>query len=150
MAEPVESASSTDSTSEGLRPHACTICQRRKVKCDRKNPCSNCVKAEAECEYRDPLPPRRRRKVQQPDAMLMARLKRCEATLKRIGINPDAVGSGSRAQLPPTGNGEASTGTRAHSIKRSIPQEAYSSSDTAPQRSGKLVAKDGRSIYFHK
>ena len=148
MAEPVESASPADSSSEGLRPHACTICQRRKVRCDRKDPCSNCVKAEAECEFRDPLPPRRRKKVQQPDAMLMARLRRCEDTLKRIGINPDAVSSGSRAQLPRPGNGEASAVRRAHPSK--LAQEAYSSSDTAPQVSGKLVAKDGRSIYFHK
>ncbi|EAW09333.1 Zn(II)2Cys6 transcription factor [Aspergillus clavatus NRRL 1] len=38
---------------------SCVICSRRKVKCDRKNPCSSCSKHGVECVYRNPLPPRR-------------------------------------------------------------------------------------------
>lgn len=39
------SASSSEKTSSrSSRPLACVLCQRRKVKCDRKYPCANCIK----------------------------------------------------------------------------------------------------------
>jgi hypothetical protein len=35
---------------------SCAACRRRKVKCDKVNPCSNCTKSGIECDY----PPRKR------------------------------------------------------------------------------------------
>jgi hypothetical protein len=44
-------------------PRSCVTCKRRKVKCDRKSPCANCVKAQIQCKYpppgRAPRQPRR-------------------------------------------------------------------------------------------
>jgi hypothetical protein len=44
-------------------PRTCVTCKRRKVKCDRISPCSNCVKAQIQCKYpppgRAPRQPRR-------------------------------------------------------------------------------------------
>jgi hypothetical protein len=38
---------------------SCTLCRRRKIRCDRGNPCSNCVRSKnASCVYDNPDPPR--------------------------------------------------------------------------------------------
>ncbi|KAF2402773.1 hypothetical protein EJ06DRAFT_547185 [Trichodelitschia bisporula] len=39
--------------------YACALCHTRKVRCDRKAPCANCVRHAAECVYKAPPPPRR-------------------------------------------------------------------------------------------
>jgi hypothetical protein len=67
------------------RGHSCVLCQQRKVKCDRQKPCSNCIKAHAECVPSAPtVPRRRRRKFSEQD--LAARLRRCEHLLKKNGV----------------------------------------------------------------
>jgi hypothetical protein len=48
--------------SGSLKPYSCVVCHRRKVKCDRREICSNCAKASVECIYRPPPPPRRRKR----------------------------------------------------------------------------------------
>lgn len=71
-----------------VRGHSCVLCQQRKVKCDRQKPCSNCVKARAECVPSVPtVPRRRRRKFSEQD--LAARLRRCENLLRKHGISLD-------------------------------------------------------------
>ncbi|KAH8819205.1 fungal-specific transcription factor domain-containing protein [Xylogone sp. PMI_703] len=70
------------------RGHSCILCQQRKVRCDRTKPCSNCVKARAECIHRAPLPPRRRKK-KIPETDLPARLKRAEELLRKHGVELD-------------------------------------------------------------
>ena len=42
--------------------YSCVICHKRKVKCDRARPCSNCVRNAADCEYKAPPPARRGKK----------------------------------------------------------------------------------------
>lgn len=74
----------------GLQPHSCVICQRRKVKCDRYDPCSNCVKHRVECEYRAPAPPRRRKR-QSPDPQLQAKMRRYEEILQKHGVKVDEL-----------------------------------------------------------
>ncbi|KAF4628725.1 hypothetical protein G7Y89_g9431 [Cudoniella acicularis] len=67
------------------RGHSCVLCQQRKVKCDRQKPCSNCIKARAECVTSTPtLPRRRRRKFTETD--LATRLKKYEYLLKKHGV----------------------------------------------------------------
>ncbi|KAG8407078.1 hypothetical protein J3458_020573 [Metarhizium acridum] len=58
---------------------SCVQCQKRKVKCDRCSPCSNCVKAEVLCTPGTPAPARKRRATEQD---LLERVERCEALLK--------------------------------------------------------------------
>lgn len=53
-----------DSPSKQPASFACVVCHDRKVKCDKQDacsPCSNCAKANVECIYRAPPPPRRKR-----------------------------------------------------------------------------------------
>lgn len=59
-------SSSVPEPSASLKPQrvlACILCQQRKVKCDRKVPCGNCVKASVQCVPASMLPhrPRKRR-----------------------------------------------------------------------------------------
>ncbi|RFU31907.1 hypothetical protein B7463_g4408, partial [Scytalidium lignicola] len=67
------------------RGHSCILCQQRKVRCDRAKPCSNCIKAKAECIHRAPIPPRRRKK-KSSEANLVARLKKAEELLRKHGV----------------------------------------------------------------
>lgn len=71
-------------SSKITRGHSCVLCQQRKVKCDRRQPCSNCVKARVECVASAPPAPRRRKKI--PTSDLAARLQRCEDLLKKHGV----------------------------------------------------------------
>ncbi|PGH26399.1 hypothetical protein AJ80_01897 [Polytolypa hystricis UAMH7299] len=63
---------------------ACVLCQQRKVRCDRKNPCSNCIKAKVDCVTL-PVAPRRRRR-RPPEKDLLDRLKKYEDLLKQHGV----------------------------------------------------------------
>lgn len=151
MTDPaIASASPADSTLGELRHHACALCQSRKVKCDRKDPCSNCVKAQAGCEYRVPLPPRRRRKMQKPNTMAMARLKRYEDAFRKVGINPDAVDARSPDPLPRICDDEFATRGRAQPADHGPAAGPPFHSNTNRDDAGKLVTKDGRSIYLHR
>ncbi|KAI6364520.1 hypothetical protein MCOR25_005651 [Pyricularia grisea] len=74
------------------RGHSCVLCQKRKVRCDKTKPCSNCVKAGVECHVEPPLPPNRARgakKTLQRD--LINRLKRYESLLAQHGVAFDAM-----------------------------------------------------------
>ncbi|KAI4170684.1 MAG: hypothetical protein LQ343_004782 [Gyalolechia ehrenbergii] len=83
----------------GPQPHSCVVCQRRKVKCDRANPCSNCVRHKVECEFRAPAPPRRRKR-QSPDAHIHAKLRRYEDILQKYGVKPEDLKSGQDIDRP--------------------------------------------------
>ncbi|KAH9905119.1 hypothetical protein F4778DRAFT_769865 [Xylariomycetidae sp. FL2044] len=73
------------------RGHSCVLCQNRKVRCDKKKPCSNCVKAGVECRVVPPQPPRRRKK-RVPEKDLVERLRKYEALLSQNGIEFESLG----------------------------------------------------------
>ncbi|KAI1132313.1 fungal-specific transcription factor domain-containing protein [Nemania abortiva] len=73
------------------RGHSCVLCQQRKVRCDKKKPCSNCVKAGVDCRVVPPQPPRRRKK-RVPERDLVDRLRKYEALLSQNGIEFESLG----------------------------------------------------------
>ncbi|KAL9043422.1 MAG: hypothetical protein Q9214_003393 [Letrouitia sp. 1 TL-2023] len=79
----------SSATREG-QPHSCVLCSRRKVKCDRRDPCSNCTKARVDCIYRAPATPRRRRR-RSPERSLHARLRRYEQMLENYGVKTEEL-----------------------------------------------------------
>ncbi|KAL8789127.1 MAG: hypothetical protein Q9195_006993 [Heterodermia aff. obscurata] len=86
-----ESASTPETPEiQSLKAHACALCQRRKVKCDRKEPCRNCAKAKVECIFRAPVPQRRRPR-KPAEATLLARVRRYEELLKGFGVKIEAI-----------------------------------------------------------
>jgi hypothetical protein len=71
--------------------YSCLVCHKRKVKCDRGRPCSNCTKNNVDCEYRAPPAPRRRKRTA-IDPALADKLRRYEDQLRRSGVKLDDSG----------------------------------------------------------
>ena len=82
---PVSSIKST-----AKQPLACIRCSDRKVKCNKEDPCSVCVRHNVPCVFRPQKLSRRKRILVKDDA-LTERLKRCEILLREKGIDPDVV-----------------------------------------------------------
>lgn len=71
-----------------LNPRSCVTCRKRKVRCDKQQPCSNCVRARIPCQFPAPgRAPRRPRKT--PDGELLARLRKLEGVVKSLGATTD-------------------------------------------------------------
>ncbi|KAI3572368.1 fungal-specific transcription factor domain-containing protein [Fusarium oxysporum f. sp. albedinis] len=80
---------------------ACAHCRRRKIRCDRNIPCSNCLMINAKCTPCTPAPARRRRKASKG---LLERLDRCEALLENFvtHASPSALEMGPRQLSQPS------------------------------------------------
>ncbi|KAF2232447.1 hypothetical protein EV356DRAFT_560437 [Viridothelium virens] len=86
-ASPAVANPSNSANEQATQSFACVLCSQRKIKCDRVQPCSRCVKSRAECVYRAPDPPKRRkRKEPEGDEELRGRLHDYERLLKQAGI----------------------------------------------------------------
>lgn len=83
------SAAPQKQTSRAQRVLACVLCAQRKVKCDRKFPCSNCIKARAQCVPSTLTARRRRRRF--PEQQLLERLHRYENLLRQHNIDFDPI-----------------------------------------------------------
>jgi hypothetical protein len=63
--------------------HPCVACSRRKVKCDRKSPCTRCLTTGRDCEQPEVRrTPRRPRKPQ--DGTVLDRVRQLENTLEEM------------------------------------------------------------------
>src|SRR5690349_12465851 len=76
----------TSTVEKPAKSFSCIRCFERKVKCDKQNPCSNCIRSKTECVFRIPTAPRRRKKRPQEE-ILLARLQHCEDLLRSKGID---------------------------------------------------------------
>ncbi|KAL7907485.1 hypothetical protein GGI35DRAFT_89471 [Trichoderma velutinum] len=88
---------------DNLRIWSCVTCRRRKVKCDRRDPCSNCVKNQIECHF--PVTgrlPRRRdpavwKSPTEKQSELLDRLRRLESLVTELAAQvedgPDKIQS---------------------------------------------------------
>ena len=84
------SSSSNSPAGSSLNPRSCVTCRKRKVKCDKKHPCSNCTKQRIECIF--PGPGRAPRKPRKPvDGELLERVRRLESVVKSFGGDADDV-----------------------------------------------------------
>lgn len=86
---PLPIAQAADAQARVYNPRSCVTCRKRKVKCDKLHPCSNCARANIECIF--PNPGRAPRKIKKPtdgrDTELLARLKRLEGVVKGLGLD---------------------------------------------------------------
>lgn len=127
-----------------LNPRSCVTCRRRKVRCNKENPCANCVRAGIECVFPGPgRAPRKSRKP--PDAELLARLRRLEGVVHSLGAQVDDHGivssslAGSadiRARLSDNHAGDSPTSDRSDSKRQSLDKHL-----------GRLVINEDRSRY---
>ncbi|RDW75995.1 hypothetical protein BP5796_06816 [Coleophoma crateriformis] len=94
---PSQSRSPPDAKSHAphnLNIRSCTTCRRRKVKCDKKDPCTNCSKAGSQCVFPAPgRAPRRPRIGAKPvsdrEAELLKRLHRLEGVVEELSGQVD-------------------------------------------------------------
>ncbi|MCJ1476379.1 hypothetical protein MMC13_005045 [Lambiella insularis] len=120
------SPSNAQTPASGINPRSCTTCRKRKVRCDKKHPCSNCHKAGIECIFPRPgRAPRRSKKP--PDSELLARLRRLEGVVQSLGKGADGE------DLSP--DHEDSTGNR--SMEKSPSTEEFRPNDTMPPALGR-------------
>ncbi|RMJ07446.1 hypothetical protein CDV36_012954 [Fusarium kuroshium] len=174
------SGNQSDSQDEGRRsPRAagptanhfsCVNCRRRKIKCNKQNPCTNCTKAQLTCVF---PPPRRSGRDSNPDPALLAKVRRLEGIISslqlavvekdaqltqlqsRPGQAQDRVAT-PNIQLGSPVNPETSETTVAQkrpSVTGLDPHSPTNSAFTNPQSTtdwkyGKLVRDEGRSIYI--
>lgn len=68
---------------------ACVLCQQRKIKCDRRFPCANCSKSQAQCVPATLA--QRRRKRRSPEQVLLQRLQKYEELLRQNDIQFDSI-----------------------------------------------------------
>ncbi|KAI0474897.1 hypothetical protein GGR56DRAFT_485552 [Xylariaceae sp. FL0804] len=97
-------------TAKSPRVLACILCQQRKVRCDRKFPCANCVRSRVQCVPATLHPRRRRRKLTERE--LLERVRQYEALLRSNDINFEPLvaadlggGDGQGGSGAPTGDG---------------------------------------------
>jgi len=84
---------------------SCTSCRHGKLKCDRQQPCSQCVRKGRASQCTFPMTPRK------PVVSLQNRLKHLESLVKdaMTAQNPAAQGALSNSNDTPNGNGSASS-----------------------------------------
>jgi hypothetical protein len=81
---PTAHSSAPSHHSKPQRVLACVLCQQRKVKCDRKYPCANCIKSRVQCTPGSQATRRRRRRF--PERELLERLRKYESLLRDNNI----------------------------------------------------------------
>ena len=122
---------STSLPVKNLRSHSCVLCQQRKVKCDRNDPCAGCIKAGVECVASVPAPPGRRKR--RADTDVQSKLRRSAGLLR---------GHEARPQSPDGLESDVDEGHHTNSSKALlVPAES---------EGGKLIVDQGEARFVDK
>lgn len=126
-------------TAKPQRVLACVLCQQRKVKCDRKFPCVNCVRAGVQCVPATLVPRQRRRRFAERE--LLERLRQYEDLLRHNNIKFEPLHRSETAELasPSEEGGQPKTPDDTHR-ERNDPK-----SDRLPRQ--KADAKRLKTVY---
>jgi len=139
-------AQATSTSSPQLNPRSCVTCRRRKVRCNKTNPCLNCSKAGIDCIF--PGPGRAKRKSRKPpDAELLARLKKLEGVIESLGAHVD---SDPPSESQPSVVANIQSQLEERRWQSSLNNGGVSDSpvnSTVDKQLGRLVISDGRSRY---
>jgi hypothetical protein len=137
-----------------LNPRSCVTCRRRKVRCNKREPCSNCVKAGIECVFPGPgRAPRKPRRA--PDTELLSRLRRLEGVVDSLGgaAAIERLTLANSSSTPPSTNVHDNDKSQASAPNDDICSYLDSDPRKAPVRKGtqeelgRLVVEEGRSRY---
>ncbi|KAF7597110.1 hypothetical protein BBP40_010584 [Aspergillus hancockii] len=135
-------------TAQDNGQRSCVTCRRRKVRCNKKCPCTNCVKAGIECVF--PPPGRAPRKSKRPhDAELLSRLKRLEGVIEHLSEkNATLSAEPSPPQQQGSGSAECPTGAEPQSAEvEGCPFDPQRKPRSLEHEFGRLVIEEGRSRY---
>lgn len=136
-----------NATDLNFKRFSCLQCRQRKVKCDRRNPCSNCARATAQCSFVPPV--RGTRKMERiPKEGLHAKLRRYEEMLKSYGakIEPSDTDSNNVSDV------EAVSVSDVRVLNQDDEPAKKSSSGpfTFDESKTKLISNNGSSRYFDR
>lgn len=124
---------------DSLKSYSCLTCRQRKVRCDRRTPCSNCVKAEKQCSFIPPVRGKRKRTKPSREG-LHAKLKRYKELLRSYGVKVE----------PSDGEESESEVASQHDTEMTDAIEPRSKSIDIEEANPKLVTKEGSSRYFDR
>ncbi|PYI19425.1 hypothetical protein BO99DRAFT_432550 [Aspergillus violaceofuscus CBS 115571] len=105
---------------------SCVVCNRRKVRCDRQDPCSACAKNGIECVYRAHAPPRRRKRRPSDEAHRPDSPRRPRRSRQTTGSS--GPGGDTRGLLSPMATSKTSLASNRND-------------------QGMLIAEGGKSVY---
>lgn len=131
-------------------PRSCVTCRRRKVKCDKQHPCSNCVRGKIDCVFPGPgRAPRKSRKPQ--DGELLERLRRLEGVVQTLNAQVEEheqeAAERTRKQSAPS---EPAVWCRSESNRNvAVDNASDKSAEELESRFGRLVIDQGRSRYVN-
>ncbi|KAF2006287.1 hypothetical protein P154DRAFT_517921 [Amniculicola lignicola CBS 123094] len=137
-------------------PRSCVTCRKRKVKCDKKQPCSNCVRAKIECIFPGPgRAPRKSRKP--PDGELMDRLKRLEGMVHTLNAQVEEHEQEAADRENKNKSRQGSQEACPSGTQQACPFEGARNASVAVDNSveglesrfGRLVVDQGRSRYIN-
>lgn len=131
-------------------PRSCITCRRRKVKCDKKQPCSNCARAKIECVFPGPgRAPRKSRKP--PDAELLERLRRLEGVVQNLNAQVEEHEQEAAERERDANSRQSSLGENCFGgSSRNSPSVVVDNSvEGLESRFGRLVVEKGRSRYIN-
>ncbi|OJD12422.1 hypothetical protein AJ78_06986 [Emergomyces pasteurianus Ep9510] len=136
-----------------LNPRSCITCRRRKVRCNKIQPCSNCSKANIQCVF--PGPGRAPRKPQiRPDSELLARLRRLEGLVKSLGAEVNEDGrldtEPNLSSLPGETKASKQPAHQVDTDPLKHPDPNNVAQHEVEQEFGRLVIGDGKSRYVEE
>lgn len=133
-AGPADSNSPQSAQPAHLR--SCVLCRQRKVKCDRRQPCSNCIRAKASCIHPPGAGRAAKRPRQQMDTKVLDRLSQLETTIRRLQKQTKDREADSQI---------TSESVQARENKGTV-DDAIRRTETAPEL-GRLVVEESQSRY---
>ncbi|CAH0056476.1 unnamed protein product [Clonostachys solani] len=159
----------TDGSGPAMNPRSCVTCRRRKVRCDKQMPCSNCRRALIPCVFpapgRAPRQPRPRdpnappKNTSQREAELVKRLRKLEGIVEELSgqIDFEGVAKASSPGESPEASNPGAAGVRRTSSniqgsisRRSTEKNAPGSSGSGPSPKDTDSVSDMGSDAAHK
>jgi hypothetical protein len=134
---------------DSLAHRSCITCRRRKVRCNKRSPCSHCIRAGIECIFPPPgRAPRKTKRSPPENAELLSRLRQLESIVESAITNPNAQAAPSPSQQssdrssgePPSKFGNEGQTVCPKSMGRDQPT-------SLEHEFGRLVIEDNRSRY---
>ncbi|KAI9885577.1 MAG: Exosome non-catalytic core component [Watsoniomyces obsoletus] len=135
------------------RPRSCVTCRKRKVKCDKRWPCSNCNRARISCVYPGPERAQRRpKKVTESNHELLARIKKLEGVVRELRGAPSP-------QEGDDGQGRGTSRIEDHDESMNLDGGYFSTENVFPVENetsaqdgmekefGRLLIEEGKSRY---
>lgn len=126
-----------------VKTYSCLPCRERKIKCDRCNPCSHCIKSNRQCSFVAPVRGKRKRTKPTREG-LHARLRRYEELLRSFGVNVENTVPPDDPESPEPSPRDTMMSDDGDSSTKNL--DPYALDENRP----KLVTRQGSSRYYDR